>query len=71
MQNPAGYISSEMILQKFSSQKLSDTDYLIFSERLLLQIYVSKLNWYKYTVNELFIIIFPTGLDKDLPIIMY
>ncbi|CAB4438659.1 unnamed protein product [Rhizophagus irregularis] len=69
MRNPAGYTSSEMILQKFSpSRKLSDADYPMSPERPLLRIYASKLNWYEYAVNELFIVVLPDGLDKDFPV---
>ncbi|KAF0475497.1 hypothetical protein F8M41_024606 [Gigaspora margarita] len=54
MRNTAGDTSSEMILQKYYPSQP--------------QTYVSKLNWYDYAVNELFIIVFPSGLGEDLPV---
>ncbi|CAG8487775.1 374_t:CDS:1 [Gigaspora rosea] len=54
MRNTAGDTSSEMILQKYYPSQP--------------QIYVGKLNWYDFAVNELFVVVFPSGIGEDLPV---
>ncbi|KAF1995007.1 hypothetical protein P154DRAFT_526649 [Amniculicola lignicola CBS 123094] len=58
MCNPEGD-SSEMVLNRAYSQEDNAISPL---EKPRLRIYVGKLNWYEYAVNELFIIMLPTGL---------
>ena len=58
MRNPAGD-SSQMVLSRVYQE---DDDRLVPFEKTPCRIYVGKLDWYEYAVNEMFMIVLPTGL---------